>query len=840
MKIRRIIIVTLLVVVLAAGTALLQSAFALDDPFAELPVVFAASVARGTGDGSTAENAIGNDADYDALRADTSVTGGVIASSGAWKKNALYKAYEKIRSTGGTVVVCGKLTVDSADRIHELSNGNVVKSISPTEFSIPGGASSNRFKLTSVYNGVDYRETNGAKIVIDQENCTTVGLNFRSPHLIDGIVFDYKYSDGTYWYGTRSNSGHKTPTVFLQFNGYTSEIGEDVTVISSPSASAVVGCFPSLIAGGRYTDSISNTDLTVKSGNWYMVIAGSHGMNGNNRGNVTGTARVNVQGGKITYLLGDTGLDPNHNKFTDSKGKYVITVGENATVNNADGSPYKNNASDKSISYDVNALSGSNIKNFETVEPFNTAHEPDTGEFELHEGSSRVYFIRDVPSDYSGYGNGLSADDPFVPLTDPEGFDPDAQYPKYHLTTAFYQAIQMLQVDGGTIVICGPVVLGNMQAYGSGANTKDVMTPNFKAPIKFTSVYNGVDYRETNGAKLVIREGAEIGVNGESIWENIDIVTGNTDRVICFNNNRAIVGDGVRCYPEDDGFKGVAPFYVSLAAGHRYDKLVGPAQTNLIVRSGTYNKIVGGAWGTVTANWADKDGDPTAQLKFYKYAYQDVTTNLTLGVSTRVLGEICGTNPKAQPFGGHANITINGGYYECDIDGAGFTSFLNPDASVYITVNGGDFTNCWSVNPIALNPKGYAPASATLDCRNFPEMMGYSLKAMYGVITDFAPSRVLLPDWFDPEKEYEPFGPETVDGDANGDWKVTALDIVRLKKYLAVKGELTYGLQVAISISADANGDGVIDSLDVVRLKRYFAEYDPVAGNSPVKLGKAE
>ncbi len=67
-------------------------------------------------------------------------------------------------------------------------------------------------------------------------------------------------------------------------------------------------------------------------------------------------------------------------------------------------------------------------------------------------------------------------------------------------------------------------------------------------------------------------------------------------------------------------------------------------------------------------------------------------------------------------------------------------------------------------------------------------------------------------------------------GDANGDGYVTALDVVRLKNYLA-------GAAVTLSPGADANGDGTVDSIDVVRLKRFFAEYDYKSGTSSVKLG---
>ena len=75
-------------------------------------------------------------------------------------------------------------------------------------------------------------------------------------------------------------------------------------------------------------------------------------------------------------------------------------------------------------------------------------------------------------------------------------------------------------------------------------------------------------------------------------------------------------------------------------------------------------------------------------------------------------------------------------------------------------------------------------------------------------------------------------------GDANGDGKVTASDIVRLKKYFA-GFDPDYGTsKVEISDGADANGDGKVTSSDIVRLKKYFAEFDPDTGESSVVLGK--
>lgn len=74
-------------------------------------------------------------------------------------------------------------------------------------------------------------------------------------------------------------------------------------------------------------------------------------------------------------------------------------------------------------------------------------------------------------------------------------------------------------------------------------------------------------------------------------------------------------------------------------------------------------------------------------------------------------------------------------------------------------------------------------------------------------------------------------------GDANGDGEVTALDVIRLKKYFSKFDKETNMSSVSVAPGADVNGDKALDSLDVVRLKRFFAEYDHTDHSSSVRLG---
>lgn len=68
-----------------------------------------------------------------------------------------------------------------------------------------------------------------------------------------------------------------------------------------------------------------------------------------------------------------------------------------------------------------------------------------------------------------------------------------------------------------------------------------------------------------------------------------------------------------------------------------------------------------------------------------------------------------------------------------------------------------------------------------------------------------------LPDVTEPVLSYTP-----LTGDANGDNKIDAKDLARLKKYLS-------GLTQEINLLADMNGDGLIDAKDLTRLKKHLS-----------------
>ena len=344
----------------------------------------------------------------------------------------------------------------------------------------------------------------------------------------------------------------------------------------------------------------------------------------------------------------------------------------------------------------------------------------------LKPGSDNVYFIKDAPrnenyeviGELEGDGSGSDAANPFKP-TDHEKFVPDAAKKKWSFMTAIYQVTEELaSKGGGTIVICGPVYLGETECNDNGTVVRDSFTAEFNNNvIKFTSVYNGVDYRETAGAKLTIAQPAMLSVQGSSIWENLDIETIGTHRAITFADFCTLIGEGINCYPADEAFEGVAENYVSLAGGHRWERSNDENPT-LLIKSGTYNQICAGQLGTAK-----------------NYNSENINTNLTIEGTTKVLGNIFGTVRGYSDFRGNVNITINGGYFEGDINGVGPTGLLNTDGIVTFKINGGDFKNAYSINQAAVNMANNMPAKASVD---FSGWTGDKLALAYAntLITD--------------------------------------------------------------------------------------------------------
>ena len=296
MKRTSLLLFTVLIVILTS--AVISSVFVNAE---NNNVVYISS--NGTGDGSSPDSPLGNATGYK-------------PGNKMEIYNAFYIGLDKLKKTGGTLVVVGEVTLDSVESRFPSTKEEV---LAPSEFSAPSFEKNVSLTVTSVYNGVDYRK-NGAKLILDHDTCNTTAFMFKCDTLIDEIDIEYKYDEDF------PNSWNTS--FMLGGNGYNFTIGENVNVTSFNTKTNQAGNrFPILLGGHRYANLKNSTNITVKSGTWDTVIAGSFGVDNSTYGNIDGDANVVINGGKIGTLIGTGSLE---RPITTIKGNVniIVTKGE--------------------------------------------------------------------------------------------------------------------------------------------------------------------------------------------------------------------------------------------------------------------------------------------------------------------------------------------------------------------------------------------------------------------------------------------------------------------------------------------------------------------------------
>ncbi len=296
MKRASLLLFTVLIIVLSS--VVISSVFV---NAANSNVVYVAS--NGTGDGSSPDSPLGN-------------ANGYKPGEKMETYNAFYRGLDKLKKEGGTLVIVGEVYIDSVES--RFSNGRKEKS-APSEFKTPTAEKGISITITSVYNDADYRK-NGAKIILDHDTCNTTCLMFKSNTLIDNIDIEYKYHEDY-------PNSWKT-TFMLGGNGYNFVVGENVNVTSFNTKTNQAGDrFPMLIGGHRYSALKTSTNITVKSGTWDTVIAGSFGITNTQYGKVDGDANLVINGGKIGTVVGTGSLEQPGESVTGGV-NIVVTSGE--------------------------------------------------------------------------------------------------------------------------------------------------------------------------------------------------------------------------------------------------------------------------------------------------------------------------------------------------------------------------------------------------------------------------------------------------------------------------------------------------------------------------------
>ncbi len=429
----------------------------------------------------------------------------------------------------------------------------VVDETVPVRTDVP--AHSGKVTVTSVYGGIDYRES-GAKIAFPTES---VSFYLGGETVFTDITLDIP----------------TTALICAQFHPITFDTGVVVNADYSADANGLY-----LIGGdnlGANDTSVTydkDTRIVLRSGSFSRVVGFSRYSGARNH---TGTAYITVENGTyIRYLsTGATGNSGTANKAVVTlkdtvtvenliigggektnymHGEVVINVDEmgGGIIQEIDVMGLYNNKGGVTLNYDKSTApdgllflaalakfdkiqttcirDGAHAYEAETVSPFDEAMRirscsacghveilselPDTA----YEG---VVFVAD-----GGFGDGSH---PALPLG------------------SYADAMNTLGKDGGTIVLVGETTLTHNYTYKIGSDPAFFQEPTHTGAILVTSVFGDADYRE-KGAKLIFGSNIHYKLSGDTTFDGIvfDAAAGVTENIIAARYNKLLFGKDVQ------------------------------------------------------------------------------------------------------------------------------------------------------------------------------------------------------------------------------------------------------------------------------------------------------
>ncbi len=568
------------------------------------------------------------------------------------------RAFKLLGKNGGTIVVSGDVKIDTA-----------------TEASFP--KHEGKVTITSLYDGVDYRET-GASLTFDVDvflggdtliECIDIsnanGAEFyclgNSLHIGKEVTTTYSTNPMAIWGGT--DCARTGTTIYnTKFYDYTIQIdsGDWYYVrggsIRTGEAQAVgtIGNVSIIINGGRITNT-----TTSKGMNGIVAVAGFDALDG--------FAKIEINGGEINcsvmglgrpgtnssasnsaYANGDVTITITGGKFrkgitvgavhdtiaSELKGDFTLAVsgGDFSGAANFNAESVLGNATlivangiaPKATDFDetVTAQGGNEVlTKLDSIIKANEA--PVT--FPTVTVSDSVVYIRD-----DGEGDGTTPDKALGDIV---------------------AATEKLK-NGGTIVVCGKVSVDTGKTLRKTAGK-----------ITLTSVYGGVDYAKLNDAHIELTK--YIAFNSETLLENIHFVSKGNDCYISAEGNEFTVGDGVTC----EIFKGNrTEDYPDLIAGSFALSNSLKKDIHMTVKSGTWGSLVGGQFSIVANSGKTRRIEGNITIDVYGGKFTDDSF-------------IAGLNN----LKGNATFNVYGGTFACSVFGLSGEA-ITVDGSV--TLNG--------------------------------------------------------------------------------------------------------------------------------------------------------
>lgn len=240
---------------------------------------------------------------------------------------------------------------------------------------------------------------------------------------------------------------------------------------------------------------------------------------------------------------------------------------------------------------------------------------------------------------------------------------------------------------GGTLVICGETTLKAVGDKGAFINQYNT------GKITITSVYDGVDYRKTNNAKLIFKVNFYCG--GETEFNRINLVNQRSYGGIYANVNKLVIGDGVEC----SYVASVTTTYLSIQGGTNLGIEITDAEkkqtADLTINSGTWQRVRGGSaaggHSSFDIRLTINGGEFREKLTLLSANTHVGNVDATINGGTFLAGIYGATVEEAdQTVESNIKLTINGGTPYMTI-AASLNNVGTLKGSYDLYLNGGDF-----------------------------------------------------------------------------------------------------------------------------------------------------
>ncbi len=569
---------------------------------------------------------------------------------------SINRAFKLLGSKGGTIVVCGDTVIDTA-----------------TEAAFP--KHDGPITITSIYEGVDYRETGaslsfnvdvflGGDTVIEKIDISnTNGAEFycqgNSLHLGKEITTTYTQNPMAIWGGT--DCARSGTTIYnTKFYDYTIQIDSgDWHYVRGGSirtgeyqAVGTIGNVSIIINGGRITNT-----TTSKGMNGIVAVAGFDALDG--------FANIEINGGEINCSvmgLGRPGTNASASNSAYAHGDVTITITggkfrKGITVGAVHDTIAGELTGDFTLAVSGGDFSGAALFNAESVLGNATlittsGLNPKAVDFDntvTAQSSTEVITKLDAILEENKvvveFPDVAVKTDVVYVMDDGEG---DGSTPKNALND-IVAATEKLP-NGGTIVICGKV---------SVDLGKTLRPTNGK--ITLTSTYGGVDYASLNNAHIELTK--HIAFRSETLIENIRFVSKGNDCYLSAEGNEFTVGEGVEC----EIFKGNrCEDYPDLIAGSFSLATSLRKDIHMTVKSGTWGSISGAQFSTVENSGVTRRVEGNIVIDVYGGKFTDDCF-------------VAGINN----LSGNATLNAYGGTFACPVFGiAGQNVTVNGDVII--------------------------------------------------------------------------------------------------------------------------------------------------------------